>query len=66
MKRIKIEVIYEYVLDIDESNHIVKEYEGRDELISDLVAYRFDILPVLEEGVKVVDVEHVDWNYIEK
>lgn len=35
-------------VEIDETNDIVKEYENTDELLSDIVSYRFSsVLPVM-------------------
>jgi hypothetical protein len=58
MKKVEITVTYEYELEIDESNPIVKEYESENELLVDCASYRFDVLPVLKDGggVKVIDV----------
>ena len=65
MKKIfKIEATYCYTIEVDEDDLIVKDYENEQEMIEDLVSYRFDILPVLNDGVKVKDVEVIDWTSI--
>lgn len=60
-KRIEIEVVYRYTIEIDESSSIIKEHDTEKELIDDLVRYRFTTLPVLNNGVEIRDVEAVNW-----
>jgi hypothetical protein len=62
MKRINVLVTYNYDLEIDENNYIVKEYESTKELIEDLASYRFGTLPVIDNGVviKNIDVHDID------
>lgn len=60
MRTREIQVTYSYTIAIDDENHIVQEYESDEQLAKDLAVYRFQILPVLEEGVKVLDVEVIE------
>jgi hypothetical protein len=60
-KTIAIEVTYKYTIEVDENSPIVKEYNTEGELIDDLASYRFTILPVLNNGVEIKDVEFLDW-----
>ena len=55
MRTIEVEVTKKYTLQVDDSNHIVQEYFDDEELVNHLVSYNFEVLPVLKEGVKVVD-----------
>lgn len=57
MKRINVLATYNYEIEIDEKSPIVKEYENEKELIEHLVDYRFTILPVIDNGVRIVNVE---------
>lgn len=59
LKAVEVVVTYKYILEIDQNNPIVKEYESENEMIVDCASYRFlNILPVLESrGVTVKDVE---------
>lgn len=58
----EIEVVYRYTIHIEEENSIVQEYKDTNELIADLASYRFTILPVIDNGVQIQDVELVEWN----
>lgn len=62
MKKLTIRVTYNYELEIDESNEIVKEYDGENALLVDCASYQFGaVLPVIESGgVKVKDVSLVE------
>ena len=65
MKKLKIEVTYNYEIDVEENNAVVKDYEDTTELVSDLVHYRFsDHLPVMKEGVSVRDIEVVNFKIV--
>jgi len=57
MKKVTVNVTYQYEIEIDESNEIVKEYESENELLVDCSSYHFGkILPVMNGGgVKVKD-----------
>ena len=47
-QKIKLEVTMLVDVEIDQTNDIVKEYESTDELLSDIVSYRFSsVLPVM-------------------
>ena len=47
-KKFKLEVTMIVEVEIDQENDIVKEYETTDELLSDIVSYRFSsVLPVM-------------------
>lgn len=47
-QKFKLEVTMVVEVEIDETNDIVKEYENTDELLSDIVSYRFSsVLPVM-------------------
>ncbi len=57
-KRINVIVAYNYDLEIDDSNSIVKEYEDTKELVNNLADYRFsDVLPVINNGVVIKGIE---------
>ena len=59
MKTIKVEVTQIVEIEVDETSQIVKQYESIDELVSDLVSYNFNVLPVIGKGVNVNDIEVV-------
>lgn len=63
MKQVKVEVTLIYDLEIDENSGIVKEYINEEDLINDLASYRFTTLPVINNGVNILDIELVDWQY---
>lgn len=47
-QKFKLEITMIVNVEIDQSNDIVNEYQGTDELLSDIVSYRFsDVLPVM-------------------
>lgn len=55
MKTIKLEVIYEIELEINENNDIVKDYESENEMLVDCASYRFtNTLPVINNGGVIV------------
>lgn len=56
-KNLKIQVTRTYEIEIDTENSIVKDYESEDELIDHIVSYNFSVLPVINNGVKVIDDE---------
>lgn len=48
-QKFKLEVTMIVEVEIDQTNDIVKEYQSTDELLSDIVSYRFSaVLPVME------------------
>lgn len=52
-QKFKLEVTMIVEVEIDQEDEIVKEYESTDELLSDIVSYRFSpVLPVMQFGVK--------------
>lgn len=65
MTTLKVTVTYEYEIEVDDNNYIVQEYPSTESLVSDLVGYRFDILPVLDEGVRVKNVEILEHDFEE-
>ena len=63
-KKIRINVSIVYELEVDHDNSIVQEYKSTTEIIDDIVAYKFsDVLPVLKEGVKIMNSEIVEWHF---
>ncbi len=62
MKTLEIEVTYKYTIEVDEKSNIVKEYKDQKELINDLVDYRFTVIPVINNGVKIKDIQVLDWD----
>jgi len=47
-QKFKLEVTMIVEVEIDQANDIVKEYDSTDELLSDIVSYRFSpVLPVM-------------------
>ena len=63
-KKIRINVSIVYELEVDDDNSIVQEYKSTTEIIDDIVAYKFsDVLPVLKEGVKIMNSEIVEWHF---
>ncbi len=61
-KKLTVVVTYNYEIEIDTDNGIVKEYESESDLIEHLVSYRFsDVLPVIGKGVKVTDISTNDY-----
>lgn len=61
-KKLTVVVTYNYEIEIDTDNGIVKEYESESDLIEHLVSYRFsDGLPVIGKGVKVTDISTNDY-----
>lgn len=63
-KIMRVNVSYSYEIEIDTENSIVKEYETDSALAEDLVTYKFSsVLPVLKEGVKILDCEVVEWSF---
>ena len=57
MKKLTVSVMFEYEIEIDETNHIVKEYGDDEELIADCASRNFGSnLPVIGSGaVKLLD-----------
>jgi hypothetical protein len=52
-QKFKLEVTMIVEVEVDQTNEIVKEYENADELLSDIISYRFSpVLPVMS-AVKV-------------
>jgi len=63
-KTVTVDVTIRYQIEIDEQNEIVKEYSNQGELLQDLASYRFSkVLPVMDNGVKVLDVSTVGWSF---
>jgi hypothetical protein len=59
MKTLKVEVVYEIELDINERNGVVKEYESENEMLVDCASYGFaNTLPVINSGG--VTVKNID------
>ena len=52
---IKVEATYLYELEVDAESLCVNDYVSEDDMIEDLVHYRFSTLPVLKDGVKIKD-----------
>ncbi len=68
-KKLIIEGVFRYTIEVDETDPIVKEYYqhgGMNELVQDLMAYRFaNTLPVISTGgVEVKDIEVSRFNII--
>jgi hypothetical protein len=62
-KTMRVNVSYSYEIEVDTENSIVKEYETDSALVEDLVTYNFSsVLPVLKEGVRILDCEVVEWS----
>jgi len=61
-KMINITVTYNYEIEVDTDNAVVKDYENDYELIQDLAVKRFsNVLPVINSGgVVVKDIDLVD------
>ena len=57
MRKIKIEVKAIYEISVDDDSPIVKEYADDDDLVSDLAHYNWSTLPVLGNGVELIDME---------
>lgn len=55
MRKIRVEVTKVYEIEVNDENYIVQEYESDEEMINHLVSYDFEVLPVLEEGIKIID-----------
>lgn len=66
MKRVNVIVSYVYDLEIDENNAIVKEYDSTRELIEHLADYGFTVLPVINNGVKIKDIQIHDIDILGK
>lgn len=64
-KKFEVSVNYIYTIEVDTEDNVVKEYNNDRELIEDLASYEFKVLPVLERGVYVNDVEMADFTYEE-
>jgi len=62
-KTLEVEVKIRYTIEVDAENSIVKEYETEKELIGDLASYRFSVLPVINNGVEIKDIEVLGWSY---
>lgn len=65
MRKLRVEVTKVYELEVDDENFIVQEYETDKEMVDHLASYDFSVLPVLEEGVKVVDSFVQDFDFDE-
>lgn len=63
MRLLRVEVTKVFELEVNYENYIVQEYEDDKSMIDHLAEYDFNVLPVLEEGVKIVDsyVQDVDF-----
>jgi hypothetical protein len=57
MRTVKVCVTFEYELEIDDNNEIVKEYGDLEEMVSDCAMRNFGSgLPVISDGgVKLID-----------
>ena len=57
MRRVKVCVTFEYELEIDDNNEIVKEYSDLEEMVADCAMRNFGSgLPVIADGgVKLID-----------
>lgn len=63
INKITLSVTFNYELEIDEDNPIVKEYEDQDELLEDLVSYKMsNILPVVGNGVNIKSFDVDEWS----
>ena len=47
---------------LDSESNVVKEYDNEQELLEDLVSYRFTTLPVISNGVEIKDIEVSGFN----
>lgn len=65
MTNYEVEIRTVVTISVDESDFRVKDYDSIEELIDDLVSYRFSpILPVVQDGgVKVNDYEILEHSY---
>ena len=63
-ERMVIEVTYTYEISIDRESSCVKDYDNENGLIEDLVHYRFSTLPVIGNGVDVLDVTVQDYTIL--
>ena len=62
-KTMRVNVSYSYEIEIDTENSIVKDYDTEEEMIVDLAQYKFsNVLPVMKEGVKIIDSELIEWS----
>ena len=51
MRQVTVTETKYYVVNIDDDNEIVKEYQDDDALINDCISYKFSkVLPVIEDG----------------
>lgn len=63
INKITLSITFNYELEIDEDNPIVKEYEDQDELLEDLVSYKMsNILPVVGNGVNIKSFDVDEWS----
>lgn len=60
-KTIKVQATFVYELEVDTDSFYVKDYSSEEEMIEDLVHYRFTTLPVIGKGVEIKDVEVSDY-----
>lgn len=64
-QKLKLEVTMIVWVEIDQENAIVQEYETTDELLADIVSYRFSsTLPVMQSGVKA-NIEETEFEILE-
>ncbi len=60
----KLQVTMIVDVEIDQDNDIVKEYENTNELLLDIVSYRFSqTLPVMKSGV-VANFDEIDFKIL--
>lgn len=56
-KTVKVQATFIYELEVDTESFYVKDYNSEQEMIEDLVHYRFSTLPVIGKGIEIKDVE---------
>jgi hypothetical protein len=57
MRKLIIEVTNLYEISVDDNSPIVKDYADDNELVDDLASYHFSTLPVIGNGVELIDVQ---------
>ena len=63
IKKITLSVTFNYELEIDEDNQLVKEYEGQDELLQELVDHKMSsVIAVMGNGVNVKSIDVDEWS----
>lgn len=61
-KTIKLQVTYNYEIEVDTESSNVKDYDLEDDMLNHIVDYRFsDALPVMKDGIVIKDVETDSW-----